>query len=289
MFDDMFKMRYRKIPFAIFERDLNTAPTEKQLTTALHNHREVEILIIRSGEAFFSVNGRRYLAREGELVLISPYYPHSIQFCDDGKFSDACICFDLALLGDGHLQEDLESGRLVVTPIISGESASELRQYVDGALRTFQDQKEGWVLEVTGYMMLLFGKLKAGGYLPTNLSFDREKDFCCKVIRYIEKHFHEPITSKDVAEALFLNNCYFCRTFKKHFSQTFSQYLCFFRLEKSRAMLMTTEKSVAAIGEAAGFQNDSYYIKMFHLTYGETPGEYRRLYREGKLLDIKSF
>lgn len=53
MFDDMFKMRYRKIPFAIFERDLNTAPTEKQLTTALHNHREVEILIIRSGEAFF--------------------------------------------------------------------------------------------------------------------------------------------------------------------------------------------------------------------------------------------
>lgn len=37
-------------------------------------------------------------------------------------------------------------------------------------------------------------------------------------------------------------------------------------------MLMTTEKSVAAIGEAAGFQNDSYYIKMFHLTYGETPG-----------------
>lgn len=289
MFDDMFKMRYKEIPFAIFERKRQSDSTGDSITTVLHNHREVEILVIRSGEALFSVNEQSYPARTGDIVLISPYYPHHIRFFDDGTFSDSCICFDLKMLGDDQLQSDLEAGHLSLSPVITGAEADKLRKYADAAIDAFQQQREGWKLEVTGNMMLFFGWLKSDGRLTVNLHFDRKKDFCCKIFRYIEIHFPEPIASRDAAAALFLNNSYFCRAFKKHFGQTFSQYLCFYRLEKSRTRLFQTGKTISEIAAESGFRCESYYIRMFRETYGETPGEYHKRLRREEGLETGSF
>lgn len=90
MFDDMFKMRYRKIPFAIFERDLNTAPTEKQLDdrpaqspgSGDLNHPQ------RRG-VFFPLTGGD-ISQEKENLSLYPLTTHTaFSFCDDGNFSDA--------------------------------------------------------------------------------------------------------------------------------------------------------------------------------------------------------
>ncbi len=51
------------------------------------------------------------------------------------------------------------------------------------------------------------------------------------------------------------------------------------RVDKAREMLVLTEKSLIQIGLDCGFNDQSYFTKVFQKYIGKTPGEYRRMHR----------
>ena len=101
------------------------------------------------------------------------------------------------------------------------------------------------------------------------------KSIYYQIIDYIAHNFTSNITSAHIANALHMNNSYFCRLFRKNFGYCFQNYLCMYRIEKSKPLLKYTEQSISEIAYSVGFNSFSYYSKKFKEFTSLTPREYR--------------
>lgn len=63
--------------------------------------------------------------------------------------------------------------------------------------------------------------------------------------------------------------------FKQYAGMPFIQYLNDYRLTRAGGFLQNTEESVTQIALKCGFENLSYFNRLFRRKFGVTPGQYR--------------
>lgn len=97
-----------------------------------------------------------------------------------------------------------------------------------------------------------------------------------KAIHYIHNYYNEDISIDDLCEKLNINKSYFCNLFKKSTSQTFSNFLNYFRVEKSKKLLEDPTLSLLDIALEVGFTNQNYYTIVFKKITNQTPSAYRK-------------
>ena len=96
-------------------------------------------------------------------------------------------------------------------------------------------------------------------------------------IVYIEQHFADPITLDDIARSIHISKSECCRCFKRAIGMSPFEYLMKYRIEEStRRMRMNPHASVSEIAGCVGFNNTSYYNKIFKKFMGCTTTEYRK-------------
>ncbi|MCR2806993.1 response regulator [Paenibacillus soyae] len=93
--------------------------------------------------------------------------------------------------------------------------------------------------------------------------------------KYLEKHYHEPITLKDIADKVFLNASYFSTLFKQRTGKTFVERLTEIRVEEAKRRLASSEEKILSIAETTGFANIRHFNRVFKTETGVTPKEYR--------------
>ena len=124
---------------------------------------------------------------------------------------------------------------------------------------------------------LLFSRIKREGYVTKSApARNKEREFGRTAMAYISEHFEENITSRTLADAMFMNVSYFCRVFKQTFGCCFSEYLMEYRLQAAAAKLRDSELSISNIAFGVGFNGSSYFTKSFKERFGETPCKYRK-------------
>ncbi|MFC0215397.1 helix-turn-helix domain-containing protein [Paenibacillus chartarius] len=93
--------------------------------------------------------------------------------------------------------------------------------------------------------------------------------------QYVSLHLDRRISLEEVAESLHLNPSYFSRLFKKETGESFIEYVTRMKMERAKELLDQTGHSVGRICEELGYDNQSYFIKIFKAHTGVTPAEYR--------------
>ena len=96
-----------------------------------------------------------------------------------------------------------------------------------------------------------------------------------KAIRYISKNYASNLTLNQVADHVHLNPAYFSSLFKQSTGSSFKEYLNMVRIEESKRLLSNTDYSIMDISQAVGFEDQSYFTKIFKKYTGLTPREYR--------------
>lgn len=96
-----------------------------------------------------------------------------------------------------------------------------------------------------------------------------------KAIRYISKNFAQNLTLDQVANHVHLNPAYFSTLFKQSTGSSFKEYLNMVRIEESKRLLANTDYSIIDISLATGFEDQSYFCKVFKKYTGLTPKQYR--------------
>lgn len=96
-----------------------------------------------------------------------------------------------------------------------------------------------------------------------------------KAIRYISKNFYKSLTLDMAAEQVHLNPAYFSTMFKQSTGSSFKEYLNMVRIEESKRLLTNTDYSIIDIALASGFEDQSYFSKVFKKYTGLTPKQYR--------------
>lgn len=103
----------------------------------------------------------------------------------------------------------------------------------------------------------------------------KNSDTVRKAMKYISEHFAEPITLEDVASYVHLNPSYFSSSFKQACGSSFKEYLNMVRIEESKRLLANTDYSLISIAISTGFEDQSYFSKVFKKHTGITPKQYR--------------
>lgn len=85
-------------------------------------------------------------------------------------------------------------------------------------------------------------------------------------IRYINEHYCEPITVKQVADLVGLNSAYFSRKFKREAGSAPIQYIERLKMRSVQQLLITTDLPISTIAAKTGFA-DSYYLSHKFSTY----------------------
>ena len=103
----------------------------------------------------------------------------------------------------------------------------------------------------------------------------KNNDMLAMALQYIEGHYQEKLSLQEIADYVHFSAPYFCRLFKKKIGVTFSRYLTNLRIEKSKQLLKSTDIPLSVIPSMVGFEEQSYFTRVFHLTTGISPGKYR--------------
>ena len=92
---------------------------------------------------------------------------------------------------------------------------------------------------------------------------------------FITEHHSEQLSLNDVASALKMSACHFCRVFKKATGLTFTEYLARERIESVKQLLLNINIRVSEAAFAAGFQSLSQFNRVFRRIEGGSPSAYR--------------
>lgn len=83
------------------------------------------------------------------------------------------------------------------------------------------------------------------------------------------------LSMQSIATAMKLSSAHVSKQFRLHESVSISEYINDVRLGKALHLLETKDYSITRIMEMVGYNNESYFFKLFKKKFGITPKEYR--------------
>lgn len=101
-----------------------------------------------------------------------------------------------------------------------------------------------------------------------------------KIHQYVAVHLTEELNREEIARHVFLNPAYLSRLYKKETGIALSDYIMQERMERTKSLLMETNRKVSDIAETVGYQNISHFAKVFRKTVGIGPKEFRQKYQK---------
>ena len=92
----------------------------------------------------------------------------------------------------------------------------------------------------------------------------------------VKENLAEKLTLEDAAEHVSLSKSYFCRILKDELGYTFTEYVNHLRVERAKLYLRDSTMSIADIAYAVGFDDQSYFTRIFKKLTNVSPGQYRK-------------
>lgn len=96
------------------------------------------------------------------------------------------------------------------------------------------------------------------------------------VAKYIQHHLSEPITTNDIAKALFLSRSRLSVKFKEEANENLVDFILKEKIEEAKRLLRYTDKTSVAISAYLGFSSQSHFSRTFKKYTGSLPNEYRK-------------
>lgn len=246
----------------------------------LHWHLEYEIILILSGSFELSLDGKSFVMNKGDCAWIGDGVVHG------GVPNDciyACVVCDL-----GTLLHD--------TPVCSRSSAQFLAdesgstgvfkagsvqaEIAEKIFDSMEHEQRGYEWTTIGLIWQLMGSL-INLKKQNNTSDNRKQIIRLKnVLTYIRDNYENAVALEELALIAGIAPRYFCRAFSKLTGKTPIEYLNYYRIELAGERLLFSYEKVTDIALNCGFNDMSYFSKVFAKHKGMSPTAYRKKYKK---------
>ncbi len=252
----------------------------------LHWHEELESLYALNGNADITIEGKVHPHPWKQFIVINPREVHST-FAHSLTHMFLCIHISEKVLKryipDFELYRiqccpgEADTDRASVYLDICGKLAEMTRLYIEEPSAAAAES-EGLTLQILAKLIRHFSEKTAPAELSRAGQLTRER--LLTVIRYVEEHYREPISTRDAAEELGLGVEYFCRFFRENMGTSFLRYLNEVRVTRICRELLQSDDPVPDIAERNGFTNQKLFNRTFREVYGTTPSGLRKSKRQ---------
>lgn len=103
----------------------------------------------------------------------------------------------------------------------------------------------------------------------------KHQNIILQTTNYIKEHLTKRISLDQAAAQVYLSKSYFCRIIKNELGSTFTEYVNQLRIDRSKTLLYKSELSIAEISALVGFEDQSYFTRIFRRLTGISPQKYR--------------
>jgi AraC-like DNA-binding protein len=252
-----------------------------------HAHAAHEFIYIVGGEGEINSNDVEYRLTHGDLLLVEPESVHKgaahpenpFELLTLGyNFSADRVYADPALFGldSIFLEHYYAYKRKTKAPLI--HNCERIQNVLFNLLDETIDNQRCRKELMRAYLILFFTFLirKLEPYIDSDPASPDVAEAIIKAKKYIQSHFHEPITLEDIAQVACLSQSHFCRLFKQETSFTPIEYLSSVRLENAKTLLLYSNYTLTEIADRVGFSSIHYFSRCFKKYEGVSPLLYRQ-------------
>ena len=256
------------------------------LTVPVHWHREAELIVIKKGEGLVHVDLQPYDVFAGDIVFVLPGQLHAIDQKGDRAMEYENIIFKPELLKSGgpdlcesRFLDPLFSGSLSIPPYLGRSAAgyAEVSDCIRQIDALCSEPSHGYQLAVKGLLFQLLYHL-IRNYPKETHDGRRSKELANvkRVLTFIHEHYARPITIEEIAAECHYSKSHFMKFYKDAMGMGFIQYLNDYRLSLASQLLLTSTDDILEIAQKTGFENLSYFNRLFKRKFHMTPGQFRK-------------
>lgn len=256
-----------------------------------HTHNFVEVIYMCRGETVHVVDGQEIRLKTGELLFLNQ---HAVQEIKPAGKDDIAVnfvilpvFFDTAfrmmgeeenLLRDfivGCLCEDTRYGKYLHFQVADVLPVQNLVENLIWSL--LHEARENQALNQTTMGLLLQHLMQCTGRIRVNQDTEEafDQELTLRVLRYIDEQYRDG-TLTELAEFMGYDVYWLSRAIHRLLGRNYKELLQIKRLNQAAFLLHNTAMSVADISGAVGYDNTSYFHRIFRAYYGMSPKEYRK-------------
>lgn len=255
----------------------------------VHQHDFYEVYYFIGGNVEYSVEGRTYQLRSGDLLLINPLelhqprigpdqtdYERIVLWINKNYLSELCFnktsltrCFDNTIPDHSNLLRPAKLQQTYISTMLS-ELINER-------------QNNGYASEIALEAMLLrflveLNRLTINSKALPSKEEHSTSSIIPQVLNFINNHYCEKLTLTSIADEFFVSKYYLSHAFNDIVGTSVHRYIVLKRLIHAKQMLLSGIKSTTAAMNC-GFNDYAGFYRAFTAEYGVTPTEFVKMNR----------
>ncbi len=250
-----------------------------------HCHDYVELVYMCSGQSTHVINGNRLTLQTGELLLLAQRTTQEILYTGSNDIAVNFIILPaffeqvLTLMGE----KDAPLRRFLMDCLCGGQSdipylhfkvadVLPIQNLIENLLISFlSSQTSGHQLRQNTMGLLFLHLLEQTEHLTAPQG---EQTILLDIYRYIETHYQNGSLG-ELAETLHFDVAVLSRKIKKLSQKTYTELVQEKRLSHAAFLLKNTSRKISDIALSVGYDNISYFHRLFAAQFGVSPRTYR--------------
>lgn len=280
-----------KFPVSLYTID-NETPDAQILPC--HWHEDFEIIYVSRGIGHFKIDNSIYTLNKGQAIVVNSRELHSGYTTDNNSCDYNAFVFDIKFLE--NIIDDLCTENYIkpillkqkrIENLLSGKDALEMQclEIIRNLIMAYTERKPHYELfiksQLYSLLFLLYSNnavsdCKANNTNKPNVNLETIKE----VLKYIDHNFSDRISIDTIAEIANLSKFHFIRVFKATTAMNPTEYINMIRINEAEKCFQTTSMNITEVASFCGFNNLSYFIKIFKNYKKITPYKYKKIYTE---------
>ncbi|WP_305985159.1 AraC family transcriptional regulator [Roseibium sp. MMSF_3544] len=259
--------------FHFVRKDLSVQPPVLE-----HCHDYFELMLIEQGQAYHWINGVEEQLTEGHLVFLRPLDSHALQAVPGtgARILNVMFRSETAEHLVTRYAEELsgrffwQSGQLPVTLRLRGPQ----RERAVNSLLTLQTNHRSLTRIEHLLLSIMTHMLDAGEVID-----DRAPSWLLEACRAVREPRVFRRGAAGFSEAAGRSQEHVCRQTRRYLGLSPTQYVNRIRIQHAAMLLSCTNTPLSVLALDCGFENLSYFHRLFLQQYGTTPHSYRLRHR----------
>ena len=252
-----------------------------------HWHTEWQWIYIIHGNGIFTIDDTRYHANSGDSIFVNSGQFHS----GISESSDGCTFMSIVFEPDSfyggvdivrEYYNDFRNGRFKPYNYFSSKNNNGrlISMELSKIYQNFQTKEHGYEITIKACLLtilsvILKNKLFTEQTISNTESSPKISTVVTNAIEFIYDNYQNKIALQDIADHVSLSKQSLCRLFKSSTGTTVVDYLNTYRIFKACLLLKNNgSQPINVIAEQCGFENTSYFIKLFKRYKETTPTKY---------------
>lgn len=252
-----------------------------------HKHNYIELMYVYGGEMTHIIDGRKITIHEGELLLLNQNIEHSIEYCHEND-----IIFNFIIKPEfleflsTMVEKENDVFNFIFDALYSYDNNGEylifqlsknqlVKAYIESIITNIYEPQLNNSLELKLLVgLLLTEMMNHPESIETYQANGYEKLLGSAILKYIVTHYKEGSLAV-LSEQLHQPDYKICKIIKKQTGKTFKQLIQSERLKAAVHLLKTTQLPITDIMIEVGYENMTYFYKIFKNEFHMTPHLYR--------------